>query len=148
MPMELGKDAKLTIAITTAAGVAAQTAINGATLDMSGWESVLMVINFGVIDATAVTTIKAQQDAASGMGGAADLIGTLQTIGAADDEKTFYIDLVKPLERFVRLVVSRGTADAVVGGATYIQYRGRKSPSAHGTNVAGETHISPIEGPA
>lgn len=146
--MELGKDAKLTIAITSLAGIAASTDLNGAVLDMQGWESVLMICSFGVITATAVTGIRVEQDDAVGMGSANDLIGTAQAVADNDDEKTFYIDLVKPLKRFVRLVVDRATANAVVSGAHYIQYRGRKSPSTHGTNVAGETHVSPIEGTA
>lgn len=146
--MELGKDAKLTIAITSLAGIAASTDLNGAVLDMQGWESVLMIVGFGVITASGVQGIKAQQDTVVGFGGGADLLGTAQVVADDDDEKSFYIDLVKPLERFVRVVVTRATQNSVVGGAYYIQYRGRKSPSTHGSNVAGETHVSPIEGTA
>ncbi len=146
--MELGKDAVITIAVTHLSGVAGTTDVTGVTLDMQGFEAVLVIVNFGVITAAAVTSIKMQQDAAAGMGGAADLLGTAQVIADDDDEKTFYIDLIKPVERYVRLIVDRATQNAVVGGATYIQYRARKSPVAHGTNVAGETHVSPIEGTA
>ena len=146
--MELGKKSAVTIAITSANGVAATSDINGVTLDMQGFESVLMIVTFGVITGSAVTTIKAQQDSASGMGSAADLLGTSQTIADTDDEKTFYINLVKPQERYVRLVVPRATQNAVVASATYIQTGAKKAPTTHGTNVAGETHTSPIEGTA
>lgn len=148
MSVNLSKNTKRTIAITNAAGVAATTDINGATLDMSGWEGVLTIINFGVITGSAVTTIKMQQDSASGMGTAQDLLGTEQTIADDDDEKTFFIDLYRPLERYVRLVVPRATQNAVIGGATYIQYGAKKAPSSEGTNVSGEFHQSPIEGTA
>ena len=144
--MELGKNSAVTIAITSANGVAATSDINGVTLDMQGFESVLMIVTFGVITGSAVTTIKAQQDSASGMGSAADLLGTSQTIADTDDEKTFYIHLVKPQERYVRLVVPRATQNAA--SATYIQTGAKKAPTTHGTNVAGETHTSPIEGTA
>ena len=107
-----------------------------------------MLVTFGVITGSAVTSIKAQQDTASGMGTAADLEGTGQTIADDDDEKTFYIDLYKPEERYVRLVVPRATQNAVVSSAIYIQYGSSKAPVTHGTNVTGELHVSPDEGTA
>lgn len=146
--MNLSKNTKLSIAIAPAAGVAATTDIDGATLDMANWEGVLMAVTFGVITGSAVTSILAQQDSASGMGTAADLLGTGQTIADDDDEKTFYIDLYRPRERYVRLVVDRATQNAVVASATYIQYGKRKGPSTHGTDVSGELHVSPAEGTA
>ena len=140
---------KISIAIPPADGVAGTTDINGATLDMLGWDSVMMVVTFGAITSTAVTVIKAQGGAESDLSDAADLIGTGQTIADDDDEKTFYIDL-NPLDRYNRLVVDRGTANAVVASAYYIQYNGDKSklPVTHGTGVAGELHHEPIAGTA
>lgn len=146
--LELGKDTKISIAIAPADGVAGTNDINGAILDMQGFESVMAIVTFGTITGGAVTSIKMQQDTAAGMGTAADLLGTGQTIADTDGEKTFYIDLVKPQERYVRLVVDRGTQNAVVASATYLQYNGVKAPSTHGTNVSGETHISVAEGTA
>ena len=48
----------------------------------------------------------------------------------------------------MRLVVDRGTQNAVVASANYIQYNARKQPTSHGTGVTGETHVSPGEGTA
>lgn len=147
--MNLSKNCKITQAITVTAGAAGTADINGTTLDMSGYDGVLMVITFGAITTNAVTSIKAQQDTDSAMGTAADLLGSAQTVADSDDEKTFYIDLAKPAERYVRLVVDRGTQNAVVASATYIQYNNHKGPVAsHGSNVSGETHVSPAEGTA
>jgi hypothetical protein len=145
--MNISKNDKVSIGITAAAGVAGTTDIEGATIDMSGYEGVLMIFTFGVITGSAVTSIKAQQDTASGMGTAADLEGTGQTIADTDDEKIFYIDLYKPEERYVRGYVDRATQNAVVT-MSYIQYGASKMPVTHGTNVSGETHISPDEGTA
>ncbi len=92
----LAQKNKITQAIAPAAGVAGTTDINGATLDMSGFEGVLMKVTFGAITASAVTSIKAQQGAASDLSDTADLLGTGQTIADTDDEKVFYIDLYKP----------------------------------------------------
>lgn len=146
--MNMSKNMKITQAVTPTAGAAGATAINGATLDMQGFAGVLIIVTFGAITAGAVTSIKAQQGAASNMSDAADLLATGQTIADTDDDKVFYIDLYRPAERYVRLVVSRATQNAVVASAEYIQYGARERPQTHGTNVAGETHISPAEGTA
>jgi len=146
--MNLSKNAKITQAITPTNGVAGTTDINGATLDMSGFEGVLIVVTMGAITATAVTSIKAQQGADSGLSDAADLAGTAQTIADSDDDKVFYIDLFRPAERYVRVVVDRGTANAVVASAEYLQYGPREAPITHATGVSGETHVSPAEGTA
>lgn len=144
----LSKRTKIVQAITPTAGAAGATAINGATVDMAGWMGCLMKVTFGAITATAVTAIKAQQGQISDMSDAADLAGTAQSIADTDDDKVFYIDIYRPTERYLRLVVGRGTANAVVASAEYILYGPRKPPSAHGANVAGETFASPAEGTA
>lgn len=144
----LSEEVKITQAITTTAGAAGTSDINGATLDMQGWDGVLMVVHVGAIVATAVTGIRAQQGAAANMSDAADLAGSAQAIADTDDDKVYFIDLSRPQERYVRLVVDRATANATIGGATYIQYRGRKAPVTHATGVSGERHVSPAEGTA
>ncbi len=146
--MNLSKNVKITPAILPSEGVAGTTDLNGAILDMQGFEGVLIEVVFGVITSGAVTSIKAQQDTDSAGGTMADLAGTAQTIADTDDDKTFYIDLYRPQERYVRLVVDRATQNAVVSSATYIQYGARVAPTTHGTNVSGETHVSPAEGTA
>lgn len=149
MSHKLSEEIKITQAITPANGAAGTTTINGATLDMAGWDGVLMIVTFGAITATGVQSIKAQQGQQSNLSDAADLLGTGQAVADSDDEKTFYIDLWRPAERYVRVVVPRATANANVAEALYIQYRGRNlPPSAQGANVAGESHNSPAEGTA
>ena len=146
---ELISQLKATQAITVTNGAAGTTAINGVTLDMKNYEGVIMEVTFGAIVGTAVTSIKAQQGQASNMSDAADLEGTGQTVADTDDEKTFYIALHKPRERYVRLVVSRGTANATVASAIYWQYGPRTLPvPSHGSNVSGESFVSPAEGTA
>jgi hypothetical protein len=146
--MNISKNDKISIAITSADGVAATTDIEGEILDMSTYEGVLMAISFGVITGSAVTSIKAQESDLANMSDAVDLIGTGQTIADDDDEKTFYIEIYKPLKRYIRLYVVRGTQNAVVASATYIQTEAKKKPVTHGTGVEGELHISPIAGTA
>jgi hypothetical protein len=145
---ELIEQVKILQAVTVTNGAAGATDINGVTLDMSGFEGVIMEVTFGAIVSGAATSIKAQQGQASNLSDAADLEGTSQTIADTDDEKTFYIALHKPRERYVRLVVKRATQNATCS-ARYFQYGARTLPvAAHGTAVSGEAHVSPAEGTA
>lgn len=146
---ELLADVLITQAITATNGAAGTSAINGAIIDMSGYEGVLVIVNTGAITSGAVTSIKMQQDTASAMGGAADLLGTSQTIADTDDEDTFVIDLFKPQERYVRLVVSRATQNAVISAATYIRYGARTKPvTSASATINVESHIGVAEGTA
>lgn len=144
----LSKDVKFSQAVTVTNGAAGTTDINGATLDMAGYESVLVMVTMGAIVANAVTSIKMQQGAESDLSDAADLADTGQAVADSDDEETFFIDLIKPSERYVRLVVDRGTQNATVASATYMQYGALKKPVTHGGSVSGEIHASPAEGTA
>ena len=148
MGRKLFEDVKIVNAIAPAGGVAGVSDINGAILDMSGFEGVLAIVTFGAITSGAVTSIKMQQDTAVAMGGAADLAGTAQTIADTDGEKTFYIDLHNPEERYVRLVVDRATQNAVVASAIYIQYGAKAKKTTQGTNVSGESFSRVAEGTA
>jgi hypothetical protein len=129
-------------------GAAGTSDINSDSVDMQNFGGVKFEVTFGTITGSAVTSIKAQQDSVTGMGSAADLKGTGQTVADTDDEKIFYIDIAKPKKRFVRCVVDRGTQNAVVQSITANLYDPRKAPTSHGTNVSGELHVSPEEGTA
>jgi len=146
--LNLSKEVKISSAITPTAGAAGTADINGSTLDMSTFDAVLVIVRMGAIVAGAVTSIKMQQGDASDLSDAADLAGTAQTIADDDDDKTFFIDLVRPRKRFVRVVVARGTQNATVASAEYAQYGWKEAPTSHGANVSGEFHESPAEGTA
>lgn len=145
--MSLSQDVKITTALDYAS---AATDRNGATLDMQGFEGVLMIVKFATIAASAVTAIKAQQGAESDLSDAADLAGTGQTVADDDDNQVFVIDLKNPTERYVRLVVDKDGTNATAESAVYIQYGAKKLPISN--NVANavttELHVSPAEGTA
>ena len=75
--MDALKSMKITQAITSANGVAGVTAINGASLDMLGFEGVLMIVTWGVITAGGLQSINAAQGDTSG-GAFVDLADTIQ----------------------------------------------------------------------
>lgn len=135
-------------AITPTAGVAGTSAINSSVIDTANAEGVLFVVTFGAITSGAVTSIKVQHGDAANLSDAADVVGTSQTIADTDDDKVFYVDVRKPLKRYVRLVVSRATQNAVVASANAHVYGLRSQPVTHGTNVSGEAHAYPAAGTA
>lgn len=144
--MNLIKNTKISQAITVTNGAAGTTDINGATCDMDGFSKLLTVVTMGAITSTAVTSIKMQESDDDSTW--ADLEDTAQAIADDDDEQTFYIEVDKPLKRYLRVVVDRGTANAVVASALYIQSGARKKPVSQGSNVSGELHLSPVAGTA
>lgn len=146
--MNLTKNVKVTRVMSAVA--AGTTDQNSSEVDMKGFEGVMFIAAFGTIDPTAVTSVKAQQDTVTGMAGAADLEGSSISVAADDDDLVVVLDIYRPQERFVRCVIDRGTANAVIDGVIAIQYGPRKKPTTHdATTVVGtEVHASPDEGTA
>jgi hypothetical protein len=103
----------------------------------------------GAITATAVTQVKVQQGAAANLSDAADLAGSGISIAAdgSDDNGVFVVDVYKPSKRYLRVVVVRGTANAVIDGAIAELYEGRVYPEAKDASVHGQVLLaSPAEG--
>lgn len=123
---------------------------NGTTLDMQGFTGVLMIVKFATIAADAVTTIKAQQGAASNLSDAADLADTGISVAADDDNQIFVLDIKRPAERYVRLVVDKDATNATAESAVYVQYGPDFKPTtANATDaVTAQMHDLPIEGTA
>lgn len=148
MGLRFSEEWEISPAITITAGAAGATAVNGATLDMSGYSELMVVVQTGAIVTGAVTSMKLQQGAASNMSDAADLVGTGITIADDDDDKAKYLDVKwdATFERYVRVVVSRATQNATVAAVYY--RRKRNLPVTHAATVAGERHTTPAEGTA
>lgn len=146
--MQLSNHIKRSSAITPTAGAAGTDDIEGTVLDMQGFQGVQMYARFGAITASAVTSVKAQQGDESDGSDMADLEGTAQTVAVADAGEAFIIDLYKPTKRYVRLYVDRGTANAVVAEAHYVQYEPTTIPPSATTGFNQESHVSPAEGTA
>jgi hypothetical protein len=108
---------------------AGTTSQNGSGVDMQGWDGVVFICAIGTLTATQVTSLKAQGDTAAGFGTAADIAGTSTGPYAdADGNKLLVLDIYRPIKRYIRPVVVRGTANAVIDGVIAIQYKGAKSP--------------------
>lgn len=145
--MFASKDVKATQAITITEGAAGTTDIEGAVLDMSGFEEAVCVVQFGAIVTNAVTSIKWQEGEASDLSDAADVTGTAQVVADDDDNTVFRINIIKPRGRYGRVYVDRATQNATCA-AMYYQAGARTLPVTDAATVAGETHVSPAEGTA
>ena len=87
MSQQLIANSLLVSCVTVTAGAAGSSAINGSTLDFAGYLGGLISVQTGAIVSGAVTSIKFQHSDASDMTGAADVLGTSQTIADTDDDK-------------------------------------------------------------
>ena len=85
-------------------------------------------------------------DSDSAMGSPAILEGSKVTPSGASDECA-WIEIVNPLERYVRAVAKRGTS-SVLGEIYAFQYGGPVRPVSNVTadEMVGELLVSPVEG--
>jgi len=121
----------------TAAGA---TAVNGTALDMTGFVGIRFVALLGTLTGTQVTSLKAQQGALSDGSDAVDIAGAVTAAAAdGDGNKLLILDVAKSLitARYVRPVVNRSVANAVVDGVIAEQYKAGTEPvTATGTTVS------------
>jgi hypothetical protein len=120
--------------------------INGTILDMLGYQGVVFFLVAGKGEVANVT-LKAQQDTAAAMGGAADLEGTSVTIATAVGTDSFgFLEVQNPVERYVRCVVGAPniTTPALIT-VVAVRYGKNWLPE---TNADGEVHVAPAEGTA
>ena len=146
--MFLSDEVKITkVAPATVAGV---TTIDSSPVDMAGYDGVLFVSTVGAITAGGVQSMKAQQDTAVGMGAAADLAGSGLTVADDDDNQSFWLDIKRPRERFVRCRVLRATQSSAWGEIYALQYRARNRPQVNTVTdtITGEKWHAPAEGTA
>ena len=135
-------------AITPTAGVAGTSAINGSVIDTANAEGVLFLVRLGAITTGAVTSIKVQHGNVSNLSDAADVAGTRQTIADTADDSIVYVDFKHPSKRYVRLVVSRATQNAVIASAEAVLYGVRSQPVTQPAGTVGESFSDAVTGTA
>jgi len=146
--MNLSKNIKVTRALSgVAAGTGNQT---GSVIDMSGFEGVQFVALFGALTPGQVTSLKAQQGNLADGSDMADLAGSAHAaLADTDGNKCLVTDVFRPQKRYVRAVVTRGTANAVIDGVIALQYSPRVKPVTNDSTVkATKLLVSPDEGVA
>lgn len=114
-----------------AAGTTPQTS---STVDMQLYNGLVLLAGFGTITSGAVTSVSAQQSGDDVT--YTPIAGSTLTIADTDDNKIVLIELIKPLKRYVQLVISRATQNAVIDFAVAIPYLHRKPPVAASSSLA------------
>lgn len=138
---------KTQLCVTTTAGAAGQTAITSSAVDTKGYGAVRFLVVIGAIVTGAVTSIKVQQSDDDGSSDAySDLLSTSQTIADDADDTHIYVDILRPQKRYLKLVVTRGTQNATIGGVIAELYEADTLPVTQ--TASGETFIAPAEGTA
>jgi hypothetical protein len=143
----LFEQVKTQLCVTTAAGASAQTAITSSAVDTAGFAGVRFLVLIGPVTAGAVTSIKLQQsDDDAAADAYSDIVGSSQTIADSADNTHIYSDIFHPQKRYLKLVVTRGTQDATIGGVVAELYGASTLPVTQ--TATGETYIFPAEGTA
>lgn len=115
-------------------GTAAGTSdVNGASFDMAannGYDSVMFVAAVGVLTATQVTQMHAESSPDDST--FTDIVGS-QTDAMADDDddQLIVLEVIRPDERYIRPVLERGTANAVIDGVIAIGFNAKHEPTTH-----------------
>lgn len=142
--LNLFKDVKLTK--IAAGAVTATTDVDSSVIDMSGYDGVVF---FGSIaTANAGNFIKAQQGTDATVTDAADLAGS--KVVAAANNQVVWVEIHKPLERYLRAKIVRAGVTTVTGDLYALQYSGRVRPETNlvANALIGTLLISPAEGTA
>jgi len=107
-----------------------------AGIDMAGYDGVMFIADIGALTAGQVTRLQAQgSDNNSSFAPFATDVVTA-TMLDADSNKCLVVDVFRPVTRYVRATVRRGTANAVIDCVIAILYRKNKKPVVQGSTVS------------
>jgi hypothetical protein len=122
-----------------AAGTSVQTSSAVDCQANEGYDEVTFMAAFGALTATQVTSIKVQEsDDNSTYNDSKDTA----SINLADtDGNKVLLCTIRPTKRYLKCIVTRGTANAVIDGVWAFLRRSKKLPVTQSSAVAGwETH--------
>lgn len=139
--MNLSKAVKITLA--AAAASANTTDVLSSAIDMQGFEGCMFVGSIATANAGNYANVQSSSDNSADT--YADLTSTKVVPGHNGD--SFLIDVFRPQERYLKLLVKRG-ASTVTGDVYAVQYGAHKLPTTHATTIDSEVHVSPAEGTA
>lgn len=127
--------------------VAAGTSdVNSTSVDNSLYGAVAFIVEFGAITSTAVTSVKLQGSVDNST--FYDLENTSITVADTDDNEIFIAEVVDCPYRYVRCVVDRGTANAVIDSILAIQTNPKFLPVTQPTGTNVEVNYAPNAGTA
>lgn len=134
------------LAVVEAAGAAGQTALTSDIVDLEGYEGVVFLALLGDVSDGSVLGLNVEHGDQSGGGDMVDTtVNATYTAGATDaDNKIMATEVYRPTKKYARAVLTRTTANAVLGGIIAIKYGPRKAPvTQDATVIASSVAISP-----
>lgn len=110
---------------------------NGLLIDTLGAESVVFIVYLGAIVATGTATIAVQYgNASNGSDQASVTNGALPAIVTAGQNLGYIsIELFRPTKRYVRVTVTRATANVTINGAIVLLGREGVEPPIQGVTM-------------
>jgi hypothetical protein len=117
---------------------------DASSVDMAGYDGAMFIAQLGALSANQVTSLQIQ--GANADTGHADLVGAISANAAdGDGDNLLIVDVVKPLQRYLKPMLNRATGNAVLDGIVCVRYKGSKVPVTQGASVASAvTAVSPI----
>lgn len=110
---------------------ASDTDVDGAAVDMAGFDGAIFVTSIEDSVATGVATLTVKQCDTSG-GSYAALSGAVATATSATNDdlntKLLVVDVYRPLERYLKANIGSATANIAFGATYAILYKGRVAP--------------------
>ncbi len=122
----------------TAAGT---TELEGAAIDMSGFDEVTFLAVLGSVSSGGTDVLKAQESA-DGSTGWADITGATSGTQTDKSNKILAVSVYRPRKRYVRAVLTPAVANTVVGGVVAFQTQGRKEPVTQPSSVAAAVTVA------
>jgi len=132
------------------AGAAAGTTTITPTagIDMQGFNSCLFLTMLGTVTSTGVPAIKVQQSSDDGATDAySDLEASAFAATDTDDDKIIAVEVMRPTKRYLKLILTRTTANVVLDGIVAILGNPQVVPVTQST-IGNEVLVAPNEGTA
>lgn len=142
--MNLSKNVKITV--ISAAAAAGTTEVDSSIIDMAGFDGVVFVAVTGALTINSVITLTAQENTANSTSGMAAITGgatPAYTALGTETLNTFIVDIFRPIQRYLRVALTRTAANTVVNSIIAIQYHGTKLPPALDATVLASAFIAP-----
>ena len=134
--------ARTKLLLVKAAQASAGTAINSNSVDMRGFENVQFFVSIATAGSANFVKVQSSDDDSTFN----DLTGTKVVVPTDGD--IVGVDVIRPRERYVRLVIDRSGGNTATGDAYAVQYAPQTMPTTQPTTVVLERHVSPAEGTA
>ena len=120
------------------AAAAGQTTLTSDVIDMKGFDGVTFIAFLDDVLDTAVLTLQAQQGDQSDGSDATNLAGVAASFTADPtnaDDNMLAVEVARPTKRFVRVTLTRATANAAVDGIIAVQSNPAEAPVTQDASV-------------